>query len=132
MTTKNILRNSSETCKCRNSSTKIIWPVLLMGNHSVTPSTIPKIIAFKISSILYLRKVIFPCFATDFPKFFHCRIQYSKFYAKRKERMQNRRKIFGGRRAYGSFSFLVIWNSSPCTEGQSWGDIHPERYPFRR
>ena len=40
--------------------------------------------------------------------------------------MQNRRKIFGGRRAYGSFSFLVIWNSSPCTEGQIGGDINPE------
>ena len=31
------------------SSTRIIWPVLLMGSHSVNPSTIPSTIIFNVS-----------------------------------------------------------------------------------
>ena len=42
--------------------------------------------------------------------------------------MQNRRKIFGGRRAYGSFSFLVIWNSFLAQKDKLGGDINPERW----
>ena len=37
---------------CKNCSTRIICPVLLIGSHSVIPSTIPRMTAIKTSNIL--------------------------------------------------------------------------------
>ena len=51
ITTRNISQKSSLTFKVTNSFKRIICPVLLMGSHSVMPSTIPKSTAFKISII---------------------------------------------------------------------------------
>lgn len=57
MTARNMARNESDTSSFKNSSTRIIWPVLDMGSHSVTPSTKPMKSAFSISmsmpSLLY-------------------------------------------------------------------------------
>ena len=49
ITTRNRFQNSSLTFSLTNSSRMIMWPVLLMGSHSVIPSTIPKNIALIIS-----------------------------------------------------------------------------------
>ena len=49
ITTKNISLKRSLMFSVRNSSTSSMWPVLLIGSHSVIPSTIPRKIAFKIS-----------------------------------------------------------------------------------
>jgi len=51
ITTRNISQNCALTSSVRNSFKRIICPVLLIGSHSVIPSTIPNIIAFKISVI---------------------------------------------------------------------------------
>ena len=56
ITTKNISLKSALTFILINSSTKSICPVLLIGSHSVIPSTIPKKITLIISiksNILY-------------------------------------------------------------------------------
>lgn len=50
MTTKKVSINFFEPARCKNWSTKIICPVLLTGNHSVIPCTIPRKIALKISN----------------------------------------------------------------------------------
>ena len=49
ITTKNISLKASLMFRVRNSSTNSMWPVLLMGSHSVTPSTMPRKITFRIS-----------------------------------------------------------------------------------
>ena len=49
ITTKNISLKVVLTFKLINSSTRIICPVLLIGSHSVIPSTIPKNITLIIS-----------------------------------------------------------------------------------
>ena len=51
MTTSNISKNASPCLSFRSSSIRIRCPVLLTGSHSVIPSTIPNMIAFKISNI---------------------------------------------------------------------------------
>ena len=45
----NLPQDSSLILSVINSSTRIICPVLLIGSHSVIPSTIPRKITFKIS-----------------------------------------------------------------------------------
>ena len=49
ITTKNISLKASLMFRVRNSSTNSMCPVLLMGSHSVTPSTMPRKMTFKIS-----------------------------------------------------------------------------------
>ena len=49
MTTKNISLKLSLTFMWINSSTSSIWPVLDIGSHSVTPSTMPRTTTFSIS-----------------------------------------------------------------------------------
>ena len=49
MTTRNMDRNSSLALNRMICSTRIIWPVDEMGNHSVMPSTTPIKMAFNIS-----------------------------------------------------------------------------------
>ena len=49
ITTKNISLKASLVFICRNSSTMSICPVLLIGSHSVIPSTIPRKITLSIS-----------------------------------------------------------------------------------
>ena len=49
ITTKNISKNDFVTFNFMNSSSKIMCPVLLIGNHSVIPCTMPIITDFIIS-----------------------------------------------------------------------------------
>ena len=49
ITTKNISLKASLMFRVRNSSTNSMWPVLLMGSHSVMPSTMPRKMTFRIS-----------------------------------------------------------------------------------
>ena len=51
ITTKKTCLNSHDTSSRTNSSSRIIWPVLLMGSHSVIPCTMPNNTAFNISAI---------------------------------------------------------------------------------
>lgn len=49
---------SAVTFSLINSSTRIMWPVLLIGSHSVMPSTIPSRITFN-HSMMFIRYVPF-------------------------------------------------------------------------
>ena len=50
MTTRNMSMNCFDTCNLMNSSTRIIWPVLETGSHSVSPSTTPSSTVFNRSA----------------------------------------------------------------------------------
>ena len=52
MTTRNMSIKDFDTSSLMNSSTRIICPVLLIGSHSVRPSTMPRTTVFKSSIIL--------------------------------------------------------------------------------
>ena len=63
MTTRNISLNAGVMSMWMNSSASIMWPVLETGSHSVSPSMIPKMIAFKMSHMAgdpSLRSVFLP------------------------------------------------------------------------
>ena len=61
ITTSNMLQNPSETFLNANIfSKRIRCPVLLIGSHSVMPSTIPNIMALIISIMIY-SCLIFTC-----------------------------------------------------------------------
>ena len=53
ITTKNKPKKASETSSFKNSSTRIICPVLEMGSHSVMPSTRPMINALNASKSMH-------------------------------------------------------------------------------
>ena len=59
ITTSNMLPNSSETFRVMNSLSNIRWPVDDTGSHSVTPSTMPKRMAFRISNRWIIRNAPF-------------------------------------------------------------------------
>ena len=50
--TRNTLTKSADSFRLTNSFRRIICPVLLMGSHSVSPSTIPNNNAFNSSILL--------------------------------------------------------------------------------
>ena len=52
MTTRNMSIKDFDTSSLMNSSTRIMCPVLLIGSHSVSPSTMPRTTVFKSSIIL--------------------------------------------------------------------------------
>ena len=64
ITTKNRSRNWVDTLSLTNSSTKIIWPVELMGSHSVMPSTTPMKNAFSASNSIMVSPVSVPSAGT--------------------------------------------------------------------
>ena len=54
MTTKNVFQKAGVQLRCTSSSSKIIWPVLLMGSHSVMPWTMPNKTDLSNSSTIFI------------------------------------------------------------------------------
>ena len=57
MTTLNISLNASDCCSGQMASVRIRWPVLLMGSHSVMPSTMPSKMTFS-HSIKFMKNLL--------------------------------------------------------------------------